>query len=284
METEFAPNADHSGTVEGKTMQELPETGYLRLKQVLTLIPVSRSTWWAGVKSGRYPSPTYSLGDRITAWRVEDIKALLKQSAVSPRATSKKRLDMATLPQSSSPTAAPSPLPADRSKAQIPRELGAPTVAKINVRFVNEWVNFLSRYRWTLFLTLTFGRNRRAVRVGQSPEFAEKAFRRLIRHVNEHIYGPRWMAKSPNGGVVWARVHELQRDGTSHYHAVIFSPDVSNMPLLISEMNAWWRAKYGAAVIEMPTCELNVLNYLLKSSSDPNSSEVDVSFNLGRSG
>lgn len=67
----------------------LPVTGYLRLHQIIgrparqgqpaipPLIPVSRSTWWAGVKSGRYPRPTYTLGERITAWRVEDIRQLL---------------------------------------------------------------------------------------------------------------------------------------------------------------------------------------------------------------
>lgn len=70
-------------------MQQLPKTGYLRVKQVLTLIPVSRSTWWAGVKSGRYPKPTSSLGERITAWRVEDIVAFLKKSAPGSSATSK---------------------------------------------------------------------------------------------------------------------------------------------------------------------------------------------------
>lgn len=55
----------------------LPETGYLRLPDVLRLIPVSRSTWWAGVRSGRYPKPTRALGKRITAWRAEDIRALI---------------------------------------------------------------------------------------------------------------------------------------------------------------------------------------------------------------
>jgi hypothetical protein len=38
-------------------------------------IPVSRSTWWAGVKSGRFPAPV-KLGPRTTAWRVEDIEKL----------------------------------------------------------------------------------------------------------------------------------------------------------------------------------------------------------------
>lgn len=57
---------------------KLPDTGFLRLPEILRVIPVSRSTWWAGVKSGRYPQPTRSLGARITAWRVEDIRALIE--------------------------------------------------------------------------------------------------------------------------------------------------------------------------------------------------------------
>ncbi len=60
---------------------ELPETGFVRLSTVLQLIPVSKSTWWAGVKSGRYPQPVRTLGARITAWRVEDIRALIEQAA-----------------------------------------------------------------------------------------------------------------------------------------------------------------------------------------------------------
>ncbi|WP_246499010.1 helix-turn-helix transcriptional regulator [Microvirga soli] len=43
-------------------------------------IPVSRSTWWAGIKDGRYPKPV-KLGPRITAWRVEDIRALIAGAA-----------------------------------------------------------------------------------------------------------------------------------------------------------------------------------------------------------
>ncbi len=60
---------------------ELPETGFVRLSTLLQLIPVSKSTWWAGVKSGRYPQPVRTLGARITAWRAEDIRALIKQAA-----------------------------------------------------------------------------------------------------------------------------------------------------------------------------------------------------------
>lgn len=70
----------------------LPETGFLRLRQIVgrkpakddpgipALFPVSASTWWAGVRSGRFPKPV-KLGDRITAWRVEDIRALIEGGA-----------------------------------------------------------------------------------------------------------------------------------------------------------------------------------------------------------
>lgn len=52
-------------------MHQLPETGYLRLLQIIgnpkakspipAVISVSKSTWWAGVKSGRYPQPVRTL-------------------------------------------------------------------------------------------------------------------------------------------------------------------------------------------------------------------------------
>ncbi len=63
-------------------LTNLPETGFVRLKQILAPrgpIPVSKSTWWQGVRDGRYPSPV-KLGRRITAWRVEDIRALIENA------------------------------------------------------------------------------------------------------------------------------------------------------------------------------------------------------------
>ncbi len=59
-------------------MIDLPATGFLREKQVLGFFPVSRSNWWNGVKEGRYPQPV-KLGPRTTAWRVEDIRALIEE-------------------------------------------------------------------------------------------------------------------------------------------------------------------------------------------------------------
>lgn len=60
-----------------------PETGFVRLKAILAPrgpIPVSKSTWWAGVKDGRFPKPM-KLGSRVTVWRAEDIRALLEAGA-----------------------------------------------------------------------------------------------------------------------------------------------------------------------------------------------------------
>lgn len=51
----------------------------LRLPQIIGpggLIPVSRSTWAAGVRSGRFPKPV-RLGARAVAWRASDIAALV---------------------------------------------------------------------------------------------------------------------------------------------------------------------------------------------------------------
>ncbi|CAG0948664.1 hypothetical protein ANRL3_00054 [Anaerolineae bacterium] len=71
-------------------MNTLPEVGFLRLKQIIgdkkanppvpAIIPVGRSSWLDGVKSGRYPRPV-KLGPKTTAWRVADITALIERMA-----------------------------------------------------------------------------------------------------------------------------------------------------------------------------------------------------------
>jgi prophage regulatory protein len=61
---------------------KLSETGFLRLSDVLTLIPVGKTTWWAGVKSGRFPKPL-KLGTRITVWRVEDIREFINSQELT---------------------------------------------------------------------------------------------------------------------------------------------------------------------------------------------------------
>lgn len=62
--------------------------GFYRAKHILgdlkanppiePIIPVCRTTWHNGVKSGKYPQPV-KIGGRMVAWRVEDIDTLVKQ-------------------------------------------------------------------------------------------------------------------------------------------------------------------------------------------------------------
>lgn len=58
--------------------------GLLRLRQILELIPISRSAWWAGCKSGRYPKPI-KLGPRTAVWKAADIYALLDKLSSSQK-------------------------------------------------------------------------------------------------------------------------------------------------------------------------------------------------------
>lgn len=61
-----------------------PEIGFLRLRDVIGgknnpgIIPVSRSSWYKGIEEGRYPKPV-KLGERMSAWRVEDIRRLVEE-------------------------------------------------------------------------------------------------------------------------------------------------------------------------------------------------------------
>jgi prophage regulatory protein len=54
------------------------ETGFLRLSQVLKIIPVGKTSWYKGVKNGIYPKPI-KLGLRASAWKIEDTKALIER-------------------------------------------------------------------------------------------------------------------------------------------------------------------------------------------------------------
>lgn len=69
----------------------LSNTGFLRIWQIVgdkkanppipPLIPVGKSTWWAGVKSGKFPQPVKLGGVRTTAWKISDIQKLMESFA-----------------------------------------------------------------------------------------------------------------------------------------------------------------------------------------------------------
>jgi len=68
-------------------MNNLPQTGYLRLPQIIgnpkadppipPIFPISKSTWWNWVKEGKAPQPI-KLGRRVTVWKIADIRAMVE--------------------------------------------------------------------------------------------------------------------------------------------------------------------------------------------------------------
>jgi len=67
------------------SINNMPEAGYARIKQIIgdkesvppvtPIIPVSKSTWWEGCRSGRFPKPI-KLGLNSTVWKWSDIRDL----------------------------------------------------------------------------------------------------------------------------------------------------------------------------------------------------------------
>ena len=60
---------------------EPTKLGYIRLPEVLTLLGISRSTFYAGIKKGKYPKPM-RIGARVSGWRAAEIKGLRKNSSL----------------------------------------------------------------------------------------------------------------------------------------------------------------------------------------------------------
>lgn len=52
-------------------------TALIKLPDVLQLYPVSRASWYNGIKLGKYPPPI-KIGPRSSAWRLSDINKLIE--------------------------------------------------------------------------------------------------------------------------------------------------------------------------------------------------------------
>lgn len=56
----------------------------LRLKDVLQIVPISKSSWWSGIQKGVYPAGK-KLSERTTVWVYSEIMAIvdsIKQQGV----------------------------------------------------------------------------------------------------------------------------------------------------------------------------------------------------------
>jgi predicted DNA-binding transcriptional regulator AlpA len=65
-----------------QTAYVLPETGFVRQKQLANIIPFSRTTLWRKVKIGEFPAPE-RLSANIVAWKVELIRAWIEDHSPS---------------------------------------------------------------------------------------------------------------------------------------------------------------------------------------------------------
>jgi prophage regulatory protein len=99
-------------------------------------IPVSKTTWWAGVKTGRFPPPV-KLGPRITAWREEQIDRIPEQcdsTLTPPKAAiegAKRKRAAKRVELSQAVPAAPNPTPKTKARrVELTRKPAPPTVPK----------------------------------------------------------------------------------------------------------------------------------------------------------
>ena len=60
----------------GEVSTLLPQEGFVRLPVVLKVIGVGKTTWWCGIKEGKFPKPAM-IGTRTARWHVDDIRALI---------------------------------------------------------------------------------------------------------------------------------------------------------------------------------------------------------------
>lgn len=61
------------------SQHNFPQVGYVRLSQILSVIPISKSAWWSGIRCGKYPKQI-KLGPKTSVWRAEEIWALFAPS------------------------------------------------------------------------------------------------------------------------------------------------------------------------------------------------------------
>lgn len=71
-------------------MTSLDQPGFLRLRQVLAIVPVSRSSWWSWVRDGRAPKPV-RLGPATVAWRRSEIAELVERLGADDSAPTENR-------------------------------------------------------------------------------------------------------------------------------------------------------------------------------------------------
>ncbi len=76
------PAADTADPPARAPVAVLPDTGFLRQPQVLSFVPISKSTLWRRVRARTFPEPV-KLSERVTVWRAEDIRRWIEQQGAA---------------------------------------------------------------------------------------------------------------------------------------------------------------------------------------------------------
>lgn len=123
------------------------------------------------------------------------------------------------------------------------------------------WVEFLSRWPWELFATLTFQNP-------IHPESADRRFRGWVGSANRQRLGRRW-SKKPDA-ITWVRFSELQRRGVLHYHTLMRHVGGLDGQTLRRR----WHSRNGLAKIEPIRDQTRVLRYVTKCSQEADAVDV----------
>lgn len=123
------------------------------------------------------------------------------------------------------------------------------------------WIEFLSRWHWELFATLTF-------RDTIHPESANKRFQSWVNWANRQRFGPRWYRKT--NVIRWARFTELQRRGVLHYHVLM--RELGGLNRL--SLGHRWQSRNGLAKIEIIKTPPRVLRYVTKCCHEADAVEL----------
>ena len=61
---------------------DFPKTGYVREPSLVLpdgILPITRSTLWRWVRTGRFPAP-HKIGPNVTAWKAEDVREFMAKA------------------------------------------------------------------------------------------------------------------------------------------------------------------------------------------------------------
>jgi len=64
--------------MKNKVLYELPQEGFVRLPVILKVLSIGKTTWWCGVREGKFPKGI-RIGKRTARWNVKDIRDLIEK-------------------------------------------------------------------------------------------------------------------------------------------------------------------------------------------------------------